>query len=109
MHSKAALKRVILKCGLVACRRLSDAATNARAAQLAHAFFDKLFTDVEDVNWEFERAARALLRLQEMQRKRPTCFSWLFMSSRRVQAPDYNHSVQPLAEVEALPVQSGSC
>ncbi len=79
--------------------KLGDAASEARAAQLEHAFFNKLFEDVVKVNWEFECAARALLRIQERRRGQPGCFCRLLMSMCRVQAPQSAPSTKPSTKV----------
>lgn len=58
--------------------------STAHNTRLANAFFNKLLVDVIDVNWEFERAARALLRLQHQRRGPPGCMGRLALGLRRV-------------------------
>ncbi|KAK9835065.1 hypothetical protein WJX81_008355 [Elliptochloris bilobata] len=94
---------------LAAVDKLGDAGAAARVSQLEHAFFNRLFDDVVDVNFEFERAARALLRMQGRRHSPPGCLCQVLARMCGVHVPARAPGLKPSAKDEALEQQAAWC
>ena len=92
---------------LAANAKLGDAAAAARVSQVEHAFFNRLFEDVVNINFEFERAARALLRIQGRRHSKLGWFSRLMAALCGIRVPDQSPGLKPSAKVRYAGLESG--
>lgn len=71
----------------------------ARLSELEHAFFNRLFEDIVNMNVEFERAARALLRTQGRRHNKPCLFTRLMDALCGIPLQERGPGLKPSAKV----------